>query len=290
MADEQILGGYRLRTLMSTGQTSQVWEVVEVTSHRHFAMKLLLPEYMDNPSHQRFLINEATIGKKLAHPNIIKIFAFNKGPKNPYYVMEFFPAGSLKLRIMRKETDFIQERAAGIFQKAATAFAYMNASGYVHRDIKPDNILVNAAGEVRIIDFALAKKIAKPSFFSKFFPKKGLTQGTRSYMAPEQIRAEALDGRADIYSFGATMYEVVTGRPPFVGKSNHDLLLKHLSEKPVSPVTHNKEVTDAFAALVLKMLEKKKEDRPKDFHQILMELRKIPVFKGQAATNTDEAM
>src|SRR5215831_1058317 len=105
-----MIGGYRLQNLMMTGQTSQVWEVVENASGRHFAMKLLLPERTRDPVHRRFLLHEAEVGKKLAHPNIIKIVTVGRDPGNPYFVMEYFPAGNLKLRLMRKERDFIREK------------------------------------------------------------------------------------------------------------------------------------------------------------------------------------
>jgi serine/threonine protein kinase len=194
--------------------------------------------------------------------------------------MEFFPSGSLKVRLMRKQMDFIKENALSIFKQSATALAYMNAHGWVHRDIKPDNMLVNSAGELRIIDFALARRIEKPSFFSRLFRRRGKVQGTRSYMSPEQIRGEALDGRADIYSFAASAYELVTGRPPFRGASSQDLLVKHITEKPASPQIYNSDVTDEFAELVLRMLGKKREDRPRDFHEVLMKLKTMKVFKS----------
>ena len=277
---EEVLGGYRLLNLMMTGQTSQVWEVVEVSSHRHFAMKLLLPENTTSAVHRGFLFHEAEVGKKLTHPNIIRVVTVHKDPKTPYMVMEFFPGGSLKMRLMRKQFDFLKEHALSIFKQAATALAFMNAKGYVHRDVKPDNLLVNSAGDLRLIDFALAKRIQKPSLFSKLFRRKGKTQGTRSYMSPEQIRSQPLDARADIYSFGCTAYELVTGRPPFRGATAEDLLRKHLVEKPVTPKVHNPDVTDDFANLVLRMLAKKREDRPKDFHEVLMALRTMRVYKS----------
>ena len=112
--------------------------------------------------------------------------------------------------------------------------------------------------------------------------RKGKTAGTRSYMSPEQIRGEPLDGRADVYSFGASAYELVTGRPPFRGASNQDLLNKHIIEKPVSPQIHNPDISDDFAALVLRMLAKKRDQRPKDFHEVLMQLRTMRVFKPPA--------
>jgi eukaryotic-like serine/threonine-protein kinase len=278
-AASDIVGGYRLQNLMMTGQTSQVWEVVETSSNRHFAMKMLLPEKAEMPEHRKLLFHEAEVGIKLAHPNVIKIITLHK-EEPPYFVMEFFPAGNLKLRIMHKKWDFIKEKAHDIFKQAATALAYMNASGWVHRDVKPDNLIVNSAGEVRLIDFALAERVSKGGMFRK---RKGRTAGTRSYMSPEQVRGEALDGRADIYSFGATMYEVITGRPPFRANSPVELLNKQITEKPLSPRSINPDVTEDCAALILRMLAKKKEDRPKDFHEVLMALRSMKVFTGEPA-------
>jgi serine/threonine-protein kinase len=287
---EEVIGGYRLQNLMMTGQSSQVWEVVELASHRHFAMKLLLPEKAREPEHRKLLRHEAMVGKAMAHPNIIKIISVSKDPKNPYFVMEYFPAGSLKLRIVRKQFDFLKERLPAILQKTATGLAYMNASGWVHRDVKPDNILVNSASEVRLIDFALAQRVAKQTFFGRLFRRRRQAMGTRSYMSPEQIRGAPLDGRADIYSFGVSAYEMVTGRPPFRAASNDELLKKHLIEKPSSPQMYNKDLTDEFSDLVLRMLAKKREDRPRDFHQVLMDVRKIRIFKSQANAPSEQEM
>jgi serine/threonine protein kinase len=275
---EEVIGGYRLVKHMMTGQTSQVWEVVEGQGHRHFAMKLLLPEKAREAMYRRFLIHEASVGKELAHPNIIKIITIGRDKVNPYFVMEYFPAGNLKLRIMRKDFTFLHERTQDILKQTATGLAFMNAKGWVHRDVKPDNILVNSAGEVRIIDFALAERI--PTGLAKLFRRKQRAQGTRSYMSPEQIRGLALDTRADIYSFGASAYELITGRPPFRAASSQELLNKHIAEKAVSPRMYNPDVTEEFAEFVLHMLAKKKEDRPRDFHNVLMKMRGLRVFKS----------
>jgi serine/threonine protein kinase len=280
---EEIIEGYRLQNCMMTGQNSQVWEVVEVTSGRHFAMKLLLPEKVKNKELCRLLAHEANVGKQLAHQNVIKIVHVGKTREHPNFVMEFFPSGALKLRIVRKQYDFIKEHCHSILKQAATGFAYMNASGWVHRDVKPDNILVNSAGEVRIIDFALAQRIEKPSFLSKLFRRKRSVAGTRSYMSPEQIRGEPLDGRADIYSFGASAYEIVTYRPPFRAASHQELLQKHILEKPAGPQTFNKDVTDQFGDLVLKMLAKKPADRPQSFHDVLKALNALKIYKTPVA-------
>jgi serine/threonine protein kinase len=283
---QDMVGGYRLKNLMMTGQTSQVWEVVEESSGRHFAMKYLLPEKVQDPLHRYMLVHEAEVGMALAHQNIIRIIKLVKDRVNPYFLMEFFPAGNLKLRIMHKKWDFIKEHAHGIFRQTATALAYMNANGWVHRDVKPDNIMVNSSGEVRIIDFALAQRASKGGLFRK---KRGRSAGTRSYMSPEQIRGEPLDARADIYSFGVSAYEIVTGRPPFRASTPTELLNKHILEKPTSPQLYNADVTDEFAALVLRMLSKKKQDRPNDFHEVLMALRTMKVFKTESLEKTPQA-
>ncbi len=279
---EEVIGGYRLMKHMATGQTSQVWEVVEVASMRHFAMKLLLPEKARDAAHRRFLFHEAEVGKSLAHPNIIRIVHIDHSQATPNFVMEFFPSGSLRTRLMRKDDAFIREKGQDLLKQAATALAFMNAKGWVHRDVKPDNILVNSAGEVRLIDFALAQRIRKMGLLQKLFGIKGKSQGTRSYMSPEQIRGLPLDGRADIYSFGATAYEMATGRPPFRGSSSQELLHKHIVEKPVTPRQYNPDVTEEFAELILRLLAKKKEDRPRDFHEVLMTMRGIKLFKEES--------
>jgi serine/threonine-protein kinase len=281
---EDIIGGYRVLKHMVTGQTSQVWEVVEASSGRHFAMKMLLPEKAHNPEMRRFLLHEADVGKELAHANIIRIVTVNRNAENPFFVMEYFPAGNLKLRIMHREIEFIRERAQDILKQAATALAFMNAKGWVHRDVKPDNMLVNMSGDLRIIDFALAQRI--PTGWAKMFWRKAKPAGTRSYMSPEQIRGLPLDGRADVYSFAASAYELVTttaanvGRTPFRAGSNQELLQKHISEKPVSPRVFNADITEEFAELILQMLAKKKEDRPRDFHEVLMAMKTMKVYKG----------
>jgi len=272
----EIIGGYRLRQHLQTGQSSQVYEVVEVQSNRHFAMKMLLPEMAKKKEHRAMLFHEAEVGKQLSHPNIIRIVKISRLMPSPFFVMEFFPSGSLRTRLLTKDIAFVHEHLQNILKQAATGLAFMNASGWVHRDVKPDNILVNAVGDAKLIDFAISCQI--PSGFAKLFHRKK-AQGTRSYMAPEQILGKPLDARADIYGFGCTCYELTTGRPPFRGKDATDLLQKHFTEKPLSPKNFNPNVSDEFAAYILQLLNKKKDDRPKDFHEVMMAIRNMRLFK-----------
>ncbi|MBN9119818.1 MAG: serine/threonine protein kinase [Planctomycetes bacterium] len=288
MADiNTTLDGYRLRSLLQTGQTSQVFEVVEIKSNRHFAMKLLLPEAAESQEHRRTLFNEAEVGVEMRHPNVINILKVSKSKTTPYFIMEFFPSGSLRLRLQAKDFAFVKEHSRKIFRGAATGLAYMNASGFVHRDVKPDNILVNSLGDTKMIDFAISKKI--PTGFAKWFYKRGKPQGTPSFMSPEQIRDEIPDGRSDIYSYGCTLFELTTGRPPFRGTSQNDLLSRHFAEKPSPPSAYNSDLTDEFSAFVLKMLAKKKTDRPANFHEVLIELRKVrQIYKSMPEKQTEE--
>jgi eukaryotic-like serine/threonine-protein kinase len=279
---QEIIEGYRLRKQLPTGQTSQVYEVVEVLSNRHFAMKILLPETARDPVHRKLLFHEAEVGKQLTHPNIIRIFKVSRSMTTPHFIMEYFPSGSLRTRLIMREMGFVHEHLQNILKQIATGLAFMNASGWIHRDVKPDNILVNAAGEAKLIDFALAYR--RPSGLAKLFRTK-TSAGTRSYMSPEQIRGQILDGRADIYSYGCTAYELATGRPPFRGKDVQELMAKHITEKPLSPQNYNPNITDDFAKLILFLLQKKKEDRPKDFHEVLMAVRGIRLFKELPKTS-----
>jgi eukaryotic-like serine/threonine-protein kinase len=284
-----MIGGYRLRTLLQTGASSQVYEVVEPSSNRHLAMKVLLPEHSAKPDHRRTLFHEAEIGIKMRHENVINILKVDKDAQTPHFIMEFFPSGSLRGRVMSKEPkdkEFLKLNARKIFKQMATGLAYMNANGYVHCDVKVDNVLVNALGQTKIIDFAITKRI-KTGALAKFFHRKKKPQGTPSFMAPEQIRDEMLDGRADVYSFAATWYEILCGRPPFRATTQQDLLRKHLVEKPVGANSFNDDITPEFSNYLLKMLSKKREDRPEGFHQVLMDTRKLRILKS-IADESDE--
>lgn len=275
---ENSIGGYEMKKMLQQGAGSQVWEVREIVSGRHFAMKTLLPESAGDPVQRKLLFNEAEVGIEMAHPNVIKIVRVFKESRTPCIVMEFFPSGSMRARIMYKDWDFIKEHAPNVMKQTATALAYMNSNGWLHRDVKPDNILVNSGGEVKLIDFAITERI--PTGLSRIFMRKSKRNGTRSYMAPETIRCELLDTRAEIYSFGITCYEIVTFRTPFKAGSPNDLLNKHLFEKPVPPQAFCSDLTDEFNKFVLRMLAKKRTERPANFHEVLMELRKIKVFKS----------
>jgi serine/threonine protein kinase len=156
----------------------------------------------------------------------------------------------------------------------------MHESGWVHRDVKPENVLVNKSGETRLIDYALARRHV--SGLGRLFRRKGPVQGTRSYMSPEQIRGEFPSPSADVYSFGVTCYELACGRPPFRANSENELLNKHLREPPLPLTAYKKAVTPEFNDLVMEMLRKKPDARLSNLREFLSRFRTVRVYSTDA--------
>lgn len=284
MTEEIVLGGYRRLNVLQTGQTSEVWEVVEATGKQRFAMKLLLPEKASIGSERRLLSHEAKIGMKLSHPKIIRFHSFVNDKHNPFILMEYFPSQNLKLRIMRGQNEaFIMPKMRSLLEQMILSLDYLHSRGWVHRDVKPDNYLVSKGGDVRLIDFALAVRAA--TGLSRFFARKNTRiMGTRSYMSPEQIRGLPLDRRADIYSFGVMMFEMIHGRLPYVGSSGQELLSKHITA-PVPAFDKEKNVTSEFEALVTSMMAKKESERPATLAEVLERIRGMKIFKDETSAD-----
>ncbi|MBL9124986.1 MAG: serine/threonine protein kinase [Planctomycetaceae bacterium] len=275
-ASQDLLGKYRLLNIVMTGQTSQVWEAIDDAQSQRYAIKLLLSDFRKEREHVAFLKNEYAVGKSLEHPRVIRIYEYGSDKLSPYLVMELYPHPNMK-QFLRRGLAQVGYLVPQVIGQAAEALAYFNDQGWVHRDIKPDNFLVSPQGDVKLIDFAMATK--PKTGLMKLFARKTKTQGTRSYMSPEQIRGLALDTRADVYSFGCTIFELVGGRAPFTGGSSNELLMKHLKSPPPPLGAANPNVTPEFADLVKKTLAKRPEQRPESMSEFLREFRSLRVFK-----------
>jgi serine/threonine protein kinase len=275
LASQEHLGPYRLLNIVKTGQTSQVWAVMDDRDRRRLAVKLLLSDYRKDREHLGYLKQEALVGKTLDHPRVIKVFEYATDHGIPYLVMEYYPAPNMKEIILqvREQVAFMMPR---IIEGAAEGLAYFNQQGWIHRDIKPDNFLIIQNGDVKLIDFALAQR--KKGMLGKLFGR-GKVQGTRSYMSPEQIRGEPLDERADIYSFGCTIFHLIAGRAPYTGSNSNELLNKHLRAAVPILEALDRNITPEFGALIRSTMAKDRKGRPESMAQFLSEFRGISMFK-----------
>jgi serine/threonine protein kinase len=275
-SDDRI-GGYRYIRTIHPGHTSIVMEVLQESTQRRFALKQLLASRAQEREEYRAFAHEARLGMELRHPNLIRVYEFVKDRGQPYFVMELFGGHHLKLSIARPSIYPMPKTLLHrIIEQAAGALSFMHGKGWVHRDVKPENILFNRSGEVRVIDYALTRKVA--GGLSRLFGGKVPREGTRTYIAPEQIRCEPPAISADIYSFGITCYELACGRPPFRANSSQELLQKHLGERPIPLTNHNKLVTPEFNDLVLKMIQKRPADRFGSLDEFLSRFRPVRIF------------
>ena len=273
LAGREYLGPYRLLRVILAGRNCVVWEAMHDDEKEKVALKVLAAEHKKDREQQALLKHEYTVGKNLDHPYVLHIRRHGVDRDTPYVAMDFFNGPNLKQKL-REGADKIAHRAERIIDQAAEGLHYLHEQGWVHRDVKPDNILVNDSDQLKWIDFAIAQK--PKTGLAKLFAMKGKVQGTRSYMSPEQIRAKACDRRADIYSFGCMAYELVSGKLPYTAGSADDLLVKHLKAAVPALMSANPNVTKEFSELISRTMAKKPEDRPgsmKEFRDAMGDLR-----------------
>ena len=277
------IGPYRLLNVVHTGRSSLIWQAYDDARQRIVGIKTLLDKDYQDREQINFLHREYTIGYKLRHPNIIEIFPMVWDPRQPYFAMEWFSSPNLKQRLNQQGLENLAPLISKVIDQACRSLTYFHREGWVHCDIKPDNFLMTDDGEVKLIDFALAKRARRG--VAKWLTPRKKPQGTKSYISPEQIRGLALDGRADLYSFGCTIHELLSGKPPFTGTSANDLLNKHLRALPPSLEALNPNVTPECAQLIRRTMSKNPDSRPKTVDDFLVELRMIRVFKSTPIAN-----
>ena len=267
---KETVGPYRLYHLIRAGAMYEIWAVRPLDRDEPMAMKWLPKGSKHTKEAATGLKHEFNVGKSLDHPSIIKTMDYGSGKDGAFLVMELFKTPNLKQQIHEGVEKF-HYRLQDILCEAALALEHMHKEGWAHRDVKPDNYLVNEENHVRLIDFTIARKI--PTGLSKMFKSKAPVQGSYSYMAPEQIRGKEVDARADIYSFGCMVYEMMCGKVPFTASSSSELLNKHLKSRPQPLDMLQKNVQPAFAKLVHRMLEKDPSDRPDTLMEFYRELK-----------------
>jgi serine/threonine-protein kinase len=283
--DATTIGKYQLVNCMASGNSCQVWEAIDTETTRRVALKELLPEKLTDPEIVAALKHEFNVGRSFDHPNIVKYYEILVKKQFAYFVMDLFPAPSLKTQLFN-DLHGVHMRLKRLIEMTASALEHIHDRGWVHRDIKPDNILMNKSSEVRVIDFSLSCKAA--GALSKMLHRKQSTvQGTRTYMSPEQILGKPLTPQTDIYNFGVTLFELLTGEPPFKGSTPKDLLLRHLGEPCPAPSEFNPNVTPQMDMIVRKMLAKKPEQRHKQIAEFMAEFRNAPLFKEEVVEKVE---
>ncbi len=263
--------GVAIKEKFAEGGASHVYLGTYLKRGVPCAVKVLKDQLKQDSSQIKAFKNESKLLLAVRHPCIIEVWESGSTSTDYYYVMEYFESKNLKNLIINKSQiigDWVP-----IAVRVADAILYLHLNSMIHRDIKPENILINQKGEVKLIDLSIAmKKTFLTSFFSK---APSVAAGTPSYMSPEQITGKACDQRSDIYSLGATLYEMLVGRVPFLGRSQNEILEKHLKEKPYPPGKLVTEIPPEANDLIMKMLEKDPDDRIEDMNLVLYELKKI---------------
>ncbi len=288
-SSQNFLGPYRLIRLIRSGRRSNVWEAQRSGENERVACKVVLEEYREDKTEIEQMRNEAMVGKEMESPHVISIYEF-VNHRTPFIVMQLFNAKNLKQEI-RERPHFVAVNIPAYIEKCALGLEHLHSKGWLHCDVKPDNFLVNEQGTVKLIDFSIAKPIKGQGGggLLRLLGRKNLVQGTRSYMAPEQILGKALKPTVDIYGFGCLLHELFAGKPPFTGVNSDELLMKHLRSVPPSLQALNRSVSEPMAALVMRLLNKDPKKRPQTMQEFLAEFKRTTVYRAGMRPKLNEA-
>ncbi|MCY3018150.1 MAG: serine/threonine-protein kinase [Planctomycetota bacterium] len=263
------LGPYKLLKKLGEGGMGTVYLAEDVNIGRKVALKVLPKKLGDNQEFVSRFRREAQSAGKLNHVNIVSAFAAGEDRGYHYYAMEYCEGETLDKTL--KQRRFPCDEAMSVVVQVARGLKHAHDNGVIHRDIKPANIILTAGGVVRILDLGLARTIGGTD--QSFLTQTGIALGTPHYISPEQARGDKeIDGRADIYSLGATFYHMVTGQTPFDGATTAIVMTKHLNEELPNPRDINKNVPDGVVYIMQKMMAKQPADRYRDCAELLNDL------------------
>ncbi|WP_228554524.1 Stk1 family PASTA domain-containing Ser/Thr kinase [Catenulispora pinisilvae] len=270
------LGGrYELGSVLGRGGMAEVFMARDTRLGRTVAVKTLRADLSRDPTFQARFRREAQSAASLNHPAIVAIYDtgedFEASVSVPYIVMEYADGSTLR-DLLHSGRRLLPERALEITAGVLQALDYSHRNGIIHRDIKPANIMLTRAGTVKVMDFGIARAMADNGMT---MTQTAAVIGTAQYLSPEQAKGETVDARSDLYSTGCLMYELLTGRPPFVGDSPVAVAYQHVREEPQPPSSYDPEVSPAIDAVVLKSLAKSADQRYQSATEMRADIERV---------------
>jgi hypothetical protein len=259
-------GRFEIIEEVGRGGMGTVYKAFDTKIRETVALKLLKPEIASDPGVIERFRNEMRLSRKVAHRHVCRMYDINEEGLLVYISMEFVPGEDLK-SFIRRSGHLNEEKAVDLARQIAEGLAEAHRLGVIHRDLKPQNIMIDQDGNAKIMDFGIAR-----SLHARGITATGVIIGTPEYMAPEQAEAKGVDHRSDIYSLGVILYEMVTGRLPFEGETPLSIVLKHRSEPAPDPKEANAQVSEGFSRVILRCLKKRQEDRYQRAEDILADL------------------
>jgi beta-lactam-binding protein with PASTA domain/predicted Ser/Thr protein kinase len=266
-----ILGGrYRVEQELGRGGMAKVYRGEDTVLGRIVAVKILAPQFADDPNFVSRFRREAQAAARISNPNLVSVFDTGSDDGVHYIVMEFVEGKTLA-EFLAGGGRIMPERSIDIATDVCRALEAAHAQGVTHRDIKPGNIMLNARGDVKVTDFG----IARMSTTAETVAQTAAVLGTAAYLSPEQAQGQPVDGRTDIYSLGCVLYEMVTGRPPFTGNSPVTVASKQVLEQPTPPSKLNPDVSPDLDAVILRALAKNPENRYQAAEELRADLERV---------------
>lgn len=258
-------GRYEIIDEIGRGGMAVVYRIMDHTLHKQAALKMIKDSLQQDEGYLKRFIREAQAAAKLSHPNIVDVYDVDQDRGNWFIVMELIEGMTLK-QYIQKKGRLSSTECVGISMQAADALYTAHRAGIIHRDIKPDNIIITTNGNVKISDFGIARMQSSDTMTVD-------ACGSVYYSSPEQVRGGYSDQRTDIYSLGVTMYEMCTGKLPFVGNSVVEIAMHHMEGNVIAPKDMYGDISNRLNLIILKAMNRRMDDRYQSMGELLQDLR-----------------